>query len=71
MDAETREHQEHRLRNLLEVIEKQTYELRENNLPGEFDAARVETEVEELEGYFEEIKDILFGNDEYEGLVGS
>jgi hypothetical protein len=71
MDAETIAQQEHRLLCLLEVIEKQTYELRENNTPGDFDAAVVEAEVLELEDYFEQIKDILYGNDDNEGLVGS
>jgi len=70
MDAEITAQREHRLLCLLEVIEKQAYELRENNLPGEFNAAQVEAEVLELEDCFEGIKDILYGDDDNEGLVG-
>lgn len=70
MDGETREHQEHRLRGLLEVIEKQAYELRENSLPGEFDVDYVEDTVEKIDADLEKIKDILYGNDDNEGLIG-
>jgi hypothetical protein len=44
--------------------------MRECNLPEEFDADNIEHGIQAIEELIEELNDLIYGNDDHEGLVG-